>query len=77
MQSNNEKGVTYQQAYTVSILHQYKERTHMNIALSLIKSSTDERFPKTWFITIKKKTPTLQQHRTEYMKGDSSNARIK
>lgn len=33
--------------------------THMKMALSLIKSSTAERFPNTMFMVRKKKAPVL------------------
>ena len=35
--------------------------TYKNMALSLINSSTAERFPNTMFMTMKKNTPTLQE----------------
>ena len=35
--------------------------TYMKIARSLIKSSTADRLPNTWFITMKKKAPILKK----------------
>ena len=35
--------------------------TYMKIFLSLMKSSTADKFPNTWFMTMKKKAPTLQE----------------
>ena len=38
--------------------------THRNIALSLIKSSTAERFPNTMFIMMKNRPPVLKYTKT-------------
>jgi len=34
--------------------------THTNIVRSLMNNSTAERLPKTWFMMMKKKAPTLK-----------------